>query len=89
LNLNDIFANANEPKNFNPTRKNVLIPVLAQQMRNENKREYKRAEEPTFRASGIGGCQRKMMYQLLGYETELEHLSVFTLQQGTIIHEMI
>ena len=89
MNLNDIFANADEPKNFTPTRKNVLIPVLAQQMRNENKREYKRAEEPTFRASGIGGCQRKMMYQLLGYETELEHLSVFTLQQGTIIHEMI
>lgn len=89
MNLNDVFANAKEPKSFMPVRNNILIPILAKQMRDENKKMYNKAEEATFRASGIGGCPRKMMYQLLGYENTPEHLSVFTLQQGTLIHEMI
>ena len=89
MNLNDIFANAGKPKQLMASRNNILIPILTQQMRDENKRTYKKADDATFRASGIGGCSRKMMYQLLGYDSEPDHLSVFTLQQGTIIHEMI
>ena len=89
MNLNDIFANVGKPKQLMASRNNILIPILTQQMRDENKRTYKKADDATFRASGIGGCSRKMMYQLLGYDSEPDHLSVFTLQQGTIIHEMI
>jgi hypothetical protein len=86
LNLNEIFAGVN---NYPPAIKNKLLPVLINQMELESKKTHPPKEEAQFRASGIGGCKRKMMYKLLGYEEQLDHISAFTLEQGTLIHEMI
>lgn len=88
MNLNDIFAGVNS-RTYIPAKKPKLIPILTNQMSEESKKAYPPAKEATFRASGVGGCQRKMMYKLLGYEEQLDHVSVFTLEQGTLIHEMI
>lgn len=88
MNLNDIFAGI-DSKSYIPAKKNKLLPILIKQMEDESRKVYEKKEEATFRASGIGGCKRKMMYKLLGYEEQLDHISVFTLEQGTLIHEMI
>lgn len=88
MNLNDIFDGINN-RPFAPIKKKKLLPVLINQMSEESAKIYPPAKEPTFRASGVGGCQRKMMYKLLGYEERHDHVSAFTLQQGTLVHEMI
>jgi len=88
LNLNDVFAGVNNYA-YVPAKKKKLLPTLINQMEEESKKTYPPAKEPAFRASGVGGCQRKMMYKLLGYDERHDHVSVFTLQQGTLVHEMI
>jgi CRISPR/Cas system-associated exonuclease Cas4 (RecB family) len=88
LNLNDLFAGV-DARPYIPAKQNKLLPILINQMEQESKRTHIRKEEPQFRASGVGGCKRKMMYKLLGYEEQLGHISVFTLEQGTLVHEMI
>lgn len=88
MNLNDIFAGINSQP-YIPAKKNKLLPILINQMETESAKVHPPAKEATFRASGVGGCQRKMMYKLLGYNEKYDHISAFTLQQGTVVHEMI
>jgi CRISPR/Cas system-associated exonuclease Cas4 (RecB family) len=87
LNLNDIFNGITDTVEYK--KKNKLIPKLIEQMTLESKKTRPVAQEAKFRASGMGGCKRKMIYELMGYESEPDHVGAFTLEQGTLIHEMI
>ena len=89
MNLNEIFSNAEKYNKQTFIKNNKLLPILKEQMQKESSKTYPPSKEATFRASGVGGCQRKMMYALLGYDNNPDHVSVFTLEQGTLIHEMI
>lgn len=104
MNLNNVFGNKGpkddksgaqknktEWKNFGkkePKGKSKLISSLEQGILDAN---VVKQESPTmFRASSIGGCDRKQVYKLLGIEEDdISTDSFMIMNVGTIYHTLI
>lgn len=88
MNLDDLFNLPGTYKKPEPP-KQILVPRLAKLMESENRKLVPPAQEPVFRASGLGYCPRYTLYSFGGYEDAKTYQEVFTLNQGTKIHDII
>lgn len=81
--LDELFAMPAEE-----VRYEILVPLLERHLLSLNE-EGKIAEEPVFRASGIGYCGRALLYKLRGEPDTKTPQEFFTLNVGTALHELI
>ncbi len=92
MNIGDIFGKDDkkefekkEWKEIKPEPK--LVPVLQQSIVKWN--EGRKQDSPTeFRASEIGGCDRKYLYKQSQVE-EIDWQSYLVMNMGTVIHELL
>lgn len=72
-----------------PKPEYIFIPILEEAMAKANPEHPYNGEEPVFRASSLGYCLRKQLYKLKGYTEEKTAKEHFTLNLGTVVHEML
>lgn len=86
MDLNKFFSNDNKAKEWKPTPK--LIPVIEKAIIKYN--EDRKQDSPTmFRASEIGGCDRKFLLKHLGHKEEISASSYMVMNTGTKLHELV
>jgi CRISPR/Cas system-associated exonuclease Cas4 (RecB family) len=67
----------------------IFIPMLIKAIEDKYAKTVEPSKKAVFRASGIGGCGRAILYKLKGYEDRKDAISLLALEQGTFIHEFL
>jgi len=86
--LEDLFS-ATPSKREYEKPKDILIPIIQDILEKENLIEYEAKDEPIFRASGIGYCERATLYKMQGYQDIKKFNEVCMLNLGTAMHEVL
>ena len=100
MNLNNLFDKGAKDKSGSPQKKEwknfgkkepkrSLIKEIEESIVAYNKAKYE-PSDTMFRASGVGACNRKLMYKELGVEgEEIDAHSFAVMNVGTYIHAMV
>jgi len=91
MDLNKLFGedNPNEKKEWKEWKpRPKLVPILEAEIVKYN--EARKQSSPTlFRASEIGGCDKKFLYKFNGLTEEIDAKGYLTMNVGTAWHELL